>query len=422
MSNWRALVSAGEGRAAALASARLELVRTRLEGEEALSAALARTTRIAAEALNVERVGVWMLVRGSDELTCIHQFVRTGERHERGEHLRCAEIPSYCRALEEERVLAADDVRAHPATAELGRYLDEHEIGSMLDAPVFRNGDIIGIVCHEHVGEPRQWTESEQAFASSMADMVAHVFDTAARLRCERALHQEDVALLENERSNALRLFAGGVAHDINNVLTAASLAVAQLKHGARSQADQEAVDTIAQSLRHGATLARQLLDYSSPRLPARGELDVRELLSRLEPVLRGAIGAGVTLRVTPPPAPVHVRMDHDELARVILNLVRNASEATAARGEVALSVVSSPDWVSLIVSDEGTGMTPEVSAQIFEPYFTTKSGGVGRGLGLSTVSSIVASAGGTIDVESALGRGSRFVLRLPRTAGSPAA
>ena len=149
-------------------AARLRLARTTIAGGETLRTAFTRATEISAHTFHVERVGIWLFERGGDLLHFVHQFSLSQQKHSSGEKLRRSDYPRYVASLEEHRNLVADDVRSHPLTLELGPYFEAHGITSLLDAPIFRAGDVVGVVCHEQVGPPRVWTEREQADRKSV--------------------------------------------------------------------------------------------------------------------------------------------------------------------------------------------------------------------------------------------------------------
>jgi signal transduction histidine kinase len=400
--------------------ARLELAKTRLVGDHALSRALAHATKIAADTLEVERVGVWMLVSGGSELQCIHQYVRSLERNSAGETLVCADFPAYIRALTEHRAIVADDARTHPDTRELNQYLVEHGIFSMLDAPIFRDGLVFGVVCHEHVGPARHWTQRELTFAYSMADLVALFFETAARLRAEQAERETDALRLSAEKNDALRLMAGGIAHDVNNELSAINAAAFLAAENAKDP-QLGWLRSIQDGVRRVTQLTRALLDYSAaPAAPT--ETEVGTVIRRLEPALRAPLRPGITLHLEAPREPAFVCLSPGDLERVFMNIARNASEAIVDKGKISIEWSAEDSITTIVIRDDGSGMDAETKAHAFDPFFTTKRARgerVGTGLGLAVTAAIVSKAGGTISVDSEPGRGSTFRVRLPRPSRS---
>jgi diguanylate cyclase (GGDEF)-like protein/PAS domain S-box-containing protein len=154
-----------------------------------LDLALREITEAAAHALDVERVSVWFLEDRRTILRCADLYVLTHRRHESDIELRAELYPAYFRALEVERTITAHDARADRRTRELrDDYLIPIGITSMIDAPVRRLGDVTGVVCFEHVGEPRTWHVDEEYFASSIADLVVMAMDAAERRQVQQSL------------------------------------------------------------------------------------------------------------------------------------------------------------------------------------------------------------------------------------------
>ncbi|AKV04689.1 Diguanylate cyclase/phosphodiesterase domain 1 [Labilithrix luteola] len=167
----------------------------RLRRSEALStgdveAALRQMTELASTVLRVERVSVWRLCEGGGRIECLDLYSRRTGSHEKGMSLGIRQGPTYFAALDTERCIAAHDARTDPRTTELFQtYLEPLGIGAMLDAPVFLHGQMVGVVCHEHVGAPRYWRLWEELLAGTLSDFVAHVMEAE-----ERAVAQAEVA------------------------------------------------------------------------------------------------------------------------------------------------------------------------------------------------------------------------------------
>jgi GAF domain-containing protein len=149
----------------------MELVRI---GDAELDASLDRLLRTAAETLEVGRVSVWLLEAEGDEIVCRDLYLADEGCHQAGQRVRRAKNPAYFRALSEERILAAHDAASDPRTRDFAEtYLRPAGITSMLDAPIWRKGELVGVLCHEHVGPARRWSQEDQEFASTVADMVS---------------------------------------------------------------------------------------------------------------------------------------------------------------------------------------------------------------------------------------------------------
>jgi PAS domain S-box-containing protein len=158
-----------------------------------VSAAFEQITVAAAHTLEVERASIWVFSDDRSAIRCLDLYERSRDRHTDGLELKAAEFPSYFRAVEDNRTLAAEQAKTDPRTAEFdAAYLTPLGITSMLDAPVRRGGKLIGIICHEHVGPPRAWSLQDQAFAGSLADFVSMTLQAADRTEALRVLRSNE--------------------------------------------------------------------------------------------------------------------------------------------------------------------------------------------------------------------------------------
>ncbi len=245
------------------------------------------------------------------------------------------------------------------------------------------------------------------------------------RERVERALRDSEAQLRQSQKLEAIGTLAGGIAHDFNNMLTVISgftqLAMSSLGQEHPVTADLKQVSDAARS---AATLTHQLLAFSRKQVMQPRVLDLEMIVSNMEGMLRRLIGSRITLEVSHDGAPARVKADPGQLEQVLLNLTVNARDAMPDGGELHIvtghrSAASGANQVMLQVRDTGIGMSEEVRDRIFEPFFTTKEVGKGTGLGLATVYGIVAQSGGSIEVDSAPGRGTTFTVALPPIAES---
>ncbi|NOT63768.1 MAG: PAS domain S-box protein, partial [Acidobacteria bacterium] len=159
-----------------------ELSRSKTLKQDGLVSALAEITAVAAQALDTARVSIWLFNETRTEIICQDLFEAVDERHTRGMQLAAADFPRYFAALTEDRTIAAHDAHTDERTAEFSEcYLKPNNVSSMLDAPIRALGRQIGVVCHEHIGVPREWTPEEETFAASVADFVAMAYETEER-------------------------------------------------------------------------------------------------------------------------------------------------------------------------------------------------------------------------------------------------
>ncbi|HEU4889553.1 MAG TPA: EAL domain-containing protein [Thermoanaerobaculia bacterium] len=154
-----------------------------------LAEALRDIAAAGAETLEVERVGIWFYTPGRKALRCDELFERTPAVHSSGNELSGAQYPVYFKAIETERVIAAHDARLDPRTSAFTEtYLIPFGVTSMLDVPIRRLGQTIGVVCFEHTGAMRTWTVEDENFATSIADLVATAIDATERRHAQEAL------------------------------------------------------------------------------------------------------------------------------------------------------------------------------------------------------------------------------------------
>ena len=156
--------------------------------------ALSRITETAADVLDVSRVNVWLAdeATGVDILTCVDHYDKTTGEHTQGMELVVEDYPAYLEALETTQAIAADNAREDPRTAELLDYLDANNIGALLDGTLRSEGEVIGVICHEHVGDTRDWTEDEIDFASHIADIVHRAVRNRERKDREQELRRKE--------------------------------------------------------------------------------------------------------------------------------------------------------------------------------------------------------------------------------------
>jgi signal transduction histidine kinase len=392
------------------------LSRIALSHADELARALERTCRASAQALSVERTGVWFISDDAQELRCAILFEHSADRVSSGEVLPLALLPGYLNVLEQKRVSQVPGPAESTQSAELRQsYLEPLDIRATLEAPVFRLGEVVGVVRLEHTGSAREWTSRDRHFAGSVADLIAVLLEQATRLDVEAALAAQRERLVKAEKMEALSRMSAGVAHDFNNVLTAMMLRLETLRLERPGDVELgQALREVVEAGERGARLVQQLLTFAKARVPTPRPVDLSRTLREMEAMLTTLTQGKAELRIERTSTPALVSVDPSQVEQVILNLVVNARDATSpGGGQVHVKLSVEPETVLLMVVDQGAGMDAATREQVFEPFFTTKL--QGSGLGLSTVYSIVQQAGGSVTVESAEGRGSTFSVRLPR-------
>jgi len=405
---------------------RLRLARLHVGDGVTLAGAFRSASEIAADALDVDRVSIWLFVDDRRALRCEYLFERSTNAHSAGATLRVADFPDYCRALEERRDIPAGAARNNELTHELGAsYLEPLGIVALLDAPIFRAGEVVGVVCHEHTAL-RQWTDEERDFAAAVADAVARLLDEDALIDAEARLRAQESYLTDSRKMEALGRLAAGVAHDFRNLLSVVVGYADEIRRASTTSRITHASSEILETVERAAALVKDLLAFGreEPRTPR--VLDVAEVVESMANVLRTAVSAThpIALRCQRPIG--RVLVDRSNLERVLLNLVLNARDAMPRGGEIGIDVreekiAEGPGkagvFVLLEVNDTGAGMDAATRERLFEPFFTTKPSGKGSGIGLAVVYRVVERCGGFLQVDSEPGRGTRMRVFLPRVA-----
>jgi len=244
--------------------------------------------------------------------------------------------------------------------------------------------------------------------------VLAFLTDITERKRNEERLR-------EAAKFESLGILAGGVAHDFNNLLVGimgnASLALEEMGPGAPGR---DLIESALRASERAAELVRQLLAYAGQGRFTRGPVDLSQVVQRTADSIRASIPPAVELQLELAPGLPAVEADRVQMQQLVTNLVINGSEAIGdRRGTLIVRTAAeqgSPAQVRLEVEDDGCGMDAATRARIFDPFFTTKF--PGRGLGLAAVQGMVRAYAGTVEVETAPGRGSRFTVRLPAVDG----
>jgi len=242
--------------------------------------------------------------------------------------------------------------------------------------------------------------------------MSGSVVDITALKEAREEHERAREALLHAQKLDAIGRLSAGVAHDIKNFLTIVDVSsVALSQRVGDDPTVVELVTNIHLASARAAALTRQLLTLGGQQAPQLAELDLAEVIAAMTPLLRAAVPPSVVLETRFEPAPAFV--DRHQIEQLVVNLVLNARDAMPEGGTLAISTATACDEVSIEIRDTGMGMTPEVQARIFEPFYSTREHGTG--VGLATVRDLVAQSRGRIDVTSAPGAGTTVQVVLPK-------
>ena len=273
---------------------------------------------------------------------------------------------------------------------------------------------------------------------SPIRDADGNIIGASSIQRDITVSKRSEEALRQASKMEAIGALAGGLAHDFNNQLYAVSgFAHFIGRDPGLSPAGRADLQELQKTTERMASLTRQLLAFARQQVLSPEILDLNAAVQDTRPMLQRLIGSNTSIELALAPGPKWVRVDRAQLVQVLLNLVINARDAMPDGGRVELrtetlevspnhafdkgqAVVEPGAYAELAVQDWGQGIPPEHMPHIFEPFYTTKSVGLGTGLGLATVEGIVTQSGGRIQVESVVGKGTTIRILLPLT-GEPA-
>jgi len=383
------------------------------------SETLRDTTEMAARTLAVERASVWDVDLERQTLTCLDVHVAATGTHERGETLPLP--PPYRDALGRSLSIDVSDSETDPRTSGfLQEYLRPKGIAALLDAPIRREGRVVGVFCLEHTGQARSWSVLERCAAASLATHISRAMEVRDRRALEHRLHDADRVALVGRVATLL-------SHDLNNALTVV-LGHTELLQARAAQHPELAPDlaSLQQGVKQMSGILRGLMSHARRDQFERRRIDAAAVLRDMLPMLDAILGSSIHRITRLPDGPLVVDVDGNQLRQLVLNLVLNARDAMPDGGTLQISLSSEGPVgdarLVLRVEDDGHGIEFELQQRIFEPFFTTKPAGAGTGLGLASVRSIVEMHQGHIQVTSAPGRGARFTVMLPAQAAAPTA
>ena len=260
------------------------------------------------------------------------------------------------------------------------------------------------------------------SFEDNPDEGVRFVLDLTERKKLEQQF-------LRAQRMESIGTLAGGIAHDLNNILAPIMMSIEILKYTATDPQAKSILETIEVSSKRGADIVRQVLSFARGMEGERIEVQPKHLLKDIETIIRDTFPKNIRQELSLPDNPWTILGDPTLLHQILLNLCVNARDAMPNGGKLTLSVENSVldqqyatmnteakpgRYVLISVTDTGMGIPPEILEKIFEPFFTTKEVGKGTGLGLSTVIGIVKSHEGIINVYSEPGKGTTFRVYLP--------
>ncbi len=393
-------------------------------------------TETAAHTLGVERVSVWLFNKDRTTLRCEDLYELSKNAHSAGVEIEAATYPHYFAALERGRRVAAHDAHKHPDTSEFSEtYLTPLGITSLLDAPLRLGEELLGVVCHEHVGPPRQWAPDEQDFGSTVADLVSLALEAGKRLRAEQAFRsaQEELlrqqwnarhqaeAELESVKDNlvwqtplaTIGQIATTVARELRGPLATIHSAAECMKQYVKDVPTPECAEYVAAVERESIAavgIVDNLTQISWTHEPVKETVRLSDTVHEAVGQVPQAEGMQVTMEFEP--ESFEVEADAEMLRTLFLHLIQNAARETDGVGEIDITAEHQDGFDIITFHDDGPGVAPEIRGSIFEPLCTTKEGGTG--LGLTICRQIAELHGGAIALADTERDGATFRIRLP--------
>ena len=315
-------------------------------------------------------------------------------------------------------------------------------------APIIRGfmaralqGETFNVV--EEFGDPDlfkpYWDITYRPLRNEAGEIIGafhHALDISARLRAESELATTQEALRQSSKMEAVGQLTGGQAHDFNNLLAGISGSLELMQ----TRIAQGRVDEVGRYLmaaqgaaKRAAALTQRLLAFSRRQTLDPVPTDVNRLVSGLEDLVRRTVGPGIAVETVTQGGLWATLVDQNQLENALLNLCINARDAMPDGGKLTIETANRwldpraaaerdlppGQYVAISVSDNGTGMTPDVIKRAFDPFFTTKPIGLGTGLGLSMTYGFVRQSGGQVRIYSEVDQGAMVCLYLPRHFGA---
>lgn len=334
-------------------------------------------------------------------------------------------------------------VYANPAICRLADYTEAEmrhlEPGSLVvDWPESRLREVVDRLDSGRATEVRALARVRRKDGTTFdarvtAVLMRHRGELADLFLVEDVTREQDqqARLAQAQVLHTIGMLAGGIAHDLNNLLTGFS-AHASLLRGQvqRLGLDAHDVDGLERLIQRAAALTQKLLAFGRRQILRAVPIDASRLVAEFAPVARRLLGERIRIETLLTDGRPVVVADPIQLEQVLLNLAVNARDAMPGGGvltfetriEPAAPELDVPGFVVIVVRDTGRGIPPEQLRRVFEPFFTTKPLGAGTGLGLAVVHGIVEQHNGTIEVSSHVGQGTEFRVRLPLSTATPVA
>lgn len=414
--------------------------------------------KAACSGLKCSRTSIWHLNPEQTELNCLALY-QDGVFESAEFTLTAKEYPKYFDAVKDTRFIVANDANNHPDTSEFSEhYLKPQGISSMLDAPIRQGGEMVGIICSEHIGDVREWSELEKSFSGALSDMLGRALTAKDRkeacLKLEKANEQLENMVAERtkelvlaqtqisdqEKMASLGQLVAGVAHEINTPIGIGVTTASHIEHMTYEvkQAFESGTITESQfsnfisSVEEGTKLLLDNLNRAAKLIKSFKQVAVDQsdnsfllvnlkttlsnIADSLRPELKKKYRTQIQLDC---PDGIALYTCPGSIAQILTNLIVNAGihafpEEQTDR-QVHITAKEEGRQIEIIIEDNGQGVADEIKDKAFEPFVTTRRAQGGSGLGLNIVHNLVTQKlNGIIELTSEKGKFTRFRLTIP--------
>jgi signal transduction histidine kinase len=230
-------------------------------------------------------------------------------------------------------------------------------------------------------------------------------------------MRRADRAELQSQKLEAIGHLAGSVAHDFNNLIAVIVSCLRILQRSGKDETTKaKVIEEGLKAADRGVKIVQQLLSFARDKPSDVGLIHLPATIDGIKEILARSLGKGIALELDVSPDAPQVYTNATQFELALINLAVNARDAMPDGGSFKVTTRPAPvnGYVDVCIRDNGLGMTQDIAAQVFEPYFTTKPEGKGTGLGLAQAHHLAAQSGGTLMLETAPGKGALFTFRLP--------
>jgi PAS domain S-box-containing protein len=404
---------------------------------------------ILGQALGVSRAGYGTIDPVAETITIERDWNAPGIKTLAGV-LHFRDYGSYIDELKRGETVVFADAEADPRTMVNAAALKAISAQSVVNMPVTESEGLVALLYLNHA-EAREWPAEELDFIHEVAQRTRMVIERrraeqdlrvlAASLESQvaertRELMETEASLRQSQKMEAVGQLTGGLAHDFNNLLTgiSGSLQLMQVRIAQGRLGDVDRYVQVAQgAASRAAALTHRLLAFSRRQTLEPKPVNVNRLVAGMEDLIRRTVGPAVMVEVVGAAGLWNTLVDPSQLENALLNLSINARDAMPDGGKLTIETgnrwlderagrtreLPPGQYISLCVSDNGTGIPPEIINKVFDPFFTTKPIGQGTGLGLSMIYGFARQSGGQVRIYSEVGQGTMVCLYMPRHLGT---